>query len=251
MLDQAVGYATFANGGVPVRAVPGAGGARAATRSLYAPRSKQGPAAFSEDVAADATYAMQQVVRQGTGRGARLAGGRDVAGKTGTSSDNRDAWFVGFTPQLSTAVWLGYADPRTIRVDGVEVTGGGFSSRIFKSFMDPALEGMPEVRSSPSRSYGGKRGRFSAGRRRDDRSRPSPAAAPVAARRDRRAGQTPPASRPEAPPSPRAGRRGGPRAAAEPRARTPSQPPPARPRRTGAAVRAPAGATGAGERAGA
>ena len=144
VIDQAVGYATFANGGVPVepfmvKAVTTQGG-----ETVYAAEVREGERAFSEDVAADATYAMQQVVRAGTGRGARLAGGRPAAGKTGTSSDNFDAWFVGFTPQLSTAVWLGYPQPRTIEIDGVEVTGGGFSSRIWKAYTDAALEGQPE-----------------------------------------------------------------------------------------------------------
>jgi membrane peptidoglycan carboxypeptidase len=102
---------------------------------------------------------MQEVVQRGTGRAAQLDGGREAAGKTGTSSDNKDAWFVGFTPQLSTAVWLGYADPRTITVDGVEVTGGGLSSRIWKDYMDAALAGQPEV-DLPEPVYGGTRARF-------------------------------------------------------------------------------------------
>jgi membrane peptidoglycan carboxypeptidase len=102
---------------------------------------------------------MQEVVQRGTGRAAQLDGDRDAAGKTGTSSDNKDAWFVGFTPQLSTAVWLGYADPRTITVDGVEVTGGGLSSRVWKGYMDAALAGQPELE-LPEPVYAGTRARF-------------------------------------------------------------------------------------------
>jgi membrane peptidoglycan carboxypeptidase len=166
VLDQAVGFATFANKGVPVRPYL-VREVRRGDEVLYRAEVETGPAAFSEEVAADATWAMQQVVRQGTGRSARLSGGRDVAGKTGTSSDNRDAWFVGFTPQLSTAVWLGYADPRTIRLDGVEVTGGGFSSRIFKDFMDLVHEGLPEAE-LPEPVFGGERARFSDGGGDDD-----------------------------------------------------------------------------------
>ena len=158
VLDQAVAYATFANQGVParpffVREV------RRGEEMLYQAEAQRGPAAFSEDVAADATYAMQQVVERGTARAAQLDDGRDVAGKTGTSSDNKDAWFVGFTPQLSTAVWLGYADPRTITVDGVDVTGGGLSSRIWKAYTEPALAGQPEL-DLPDPVYGGTRARF-------------------------------------------------------------------------------------------
>ena len=143
VIDQAVGFATFANRGVPakpfmVRKVEDDGTA------VDPAEAEVGERAFSEDVAADATYAMQQVVERGTGRGARLDGGREAAGKTGTSSDNEDAWFVGYTPQLSTAVWLGYAQKKTIEIDGVEATGGGFSSRIWKAYTDIALEGQPE-----------------------------------------------------------------------------------------------------------
>ena len=156
--DQAVAYATFANGGVPVepflvREV------RRGEEMLFQAEVRAGPPAFSEDVAADATWAMQEVVQRGTGRAAQLDGGRDAAGKTGTSSLNKDAWFVGFTPQLSTAVWLGYADPRTITVDGVEVTGGGLSSRVWKRYMDAALAGQPEEE-LPEPVYGGARARF-------------------------------------------------------------------------------------------
>jgi membrane peptidoglycan carboxypeptidase len=158
VMDQAVSYATFANKGVPfrpffVREV------RRGDEMLFQAEAEAGPAAFSEDVAADATWAMQEVVQRGTGRAAQLDGGREAAGKTGTSSDNKDAWFVGFTPQLSTAVWLGYANPRTIEVDGVEVTGGGLSSRIWKGYMDPALAGAPEI-DLPEPVYAGTRARF-------------------------------------------------------------------------------------------
>ena len=158
VIDQAVGYATFANGGVPVEPYI-VQRVQRGDEVVLETQVQTRPAAFSKDTAADATYAMQQVVERGTGQAADLAGGREAAGKTGTSSDNKDAWFVGFTPQLSTAVWLGYADPRTITLDGVEVTGGGFSSRIWKSFMDPALAGLPEV-DLPDPVYAGKRARL-------------------------------------------------------------------------------------------
>ena len=161
VLDQAVAYATFASGGVPVRPFF-VREVRRGDELLFQAQAEVGPPAFSEDVAADATWAMQEVVQRGTGRAAQLDGGRDAAGKTGTSSDNKDAWFVGFTPQLSTAVWLGYADPRTIQVDGVQVTGGGLSSRIWKSYMDAALAGQPELE-LPEPVFAGTRARFDDG----------------------------------------------------------------------------------------
>ena len=159
VIDQAVGFATFANKGVPMKPFMVINVKRG-DEVVYDADLTAGPAAFSQDVAADATFAMRSVLqRGGTGRAARLDGGREAAGKTGTSSDNKDAWFVGFTPELSTAVWLGYAKPKTITLDGVEVTGGGFSSRIWKAYMDPALSGMPESQ-LPERAGVGERGRF-------------------------------------------------------------------------------------------
>jgi membrane peptidoglycan carboxypeptidase len=157
VIDQAVGFATFANRGIPVepflvkKVQNGEGG------DLYNAEIRTGDRAFSEDVADDATFAMQAVVERGTGRGARLDGGREAAGKTGTSQFNTDAWFVGYTAgenSLSTAVWLGYATPKTIRIDGIEATGGGFSSGIWKSYTDAALEGQPEEDFPPPANVG-------------------------------------------------------------------------------------------------
>ena len=167
VLDQAVGFATFANQGVPVepflvRAVQDRN-----RDVVYEAETEFGERAFSEDVAADATFAMQAVVQRGTGRGARLDDGRDVAGKTGTSQENKDAWFVGYTPQLSTAVWLGYAQPKTIVIDGVEATGGGFSTRIWKDYNEVALEGQPEE-DFPEPAYVGSRRSIDSGSGDDD-----------------------------------------------------------------------------------
>ncbi|HAS12423.1 MAG TPA: penicillin-binding protein, partial [Acidimicrobiaceae bacterium] len=68
--------------------------------------------------------------------------------KTGTTQDYRDAWFVGFTPQLTTAVWMGYPDvdeagrPRFMRdVRGRDVTGGSFPAQIWRTFMEAAVGG--------------------------------------------------------------------------------------------------------------
>jgi penicillin-binding protein 1A len=78
---------------------------------------------------------MMAVVESGTGAGAAI--GRPVAGKTGTSQDYKDAWFIGFVPQLVTGVWVGN-DNNTATG---KVTGGNLPARIWSSYMQPALQG--------------------------------------------------------------------------------------------------------------
>ena len=93
------------------------------------------------------TSILQQVVLRGTGTGAYL--GRPCAGKTGTTTDYKDAWFCGYTPDLVAAVWVGYVDrPRPLFVRGVKVAGGTFPATIWQRFMAGALAGTP-VRAFP------------------------------------------------------------------------------------------------------
>ncbi|GHA12077.1 penicillin-binding protein [Devosia pacifica] len=85
------------------------------------------------------TSMMEGVVQRGTGTGARSLG-RPVAGKTGTTNDYKDAWFVGFTPELVVGIYLGYDVPRSM---GRASTGGEFAVPIFTEFVSQALEGQP------------------------------------------------------------------------------------------------------------
>jgi penicillin-binding protein 1A len=82
---------------------------------------------------------MQAVIREGTGS---AANGLPVqaAGKTGTTNDARDAWFMGVTPNLITAVWAGYDDNRSL---GMRETGGRIAAPIWKEFMDTAVYSRP------------------------------------------------------------------------------------------------------------
>ena len=100
--------------------------------------------AVDPTVASLATQMLQGVVKSGTGKRAAL-GDRPVAGKTGTSQDNADAWFVGYTPQLVTAVWMGAPEGRIPmrNVGGINVTGGSYPAKVWHEFMDKALEGQP------------------------------------------------------------------------------------------------------------
>ncbi|NDU73376.1 penicillin-binding protein [Actinomadura sp. DSM 109109] len=102
--------------------------------------------AFDEGVAADATSAMQAVVTSGTGTRASL-GARPVAGKTGTTDENKSAWFVGYTPELATsaAMWRQDKNGNRKSLIGVgnysQVYGGTVPAELFKVFMLKALEG--------------------------------------------------------------------------------------------------------------
>ncbi len=77
---------------------------------------------------------MRQVLITGSGTGARIPG-YDLAGKTGTTSDYRDAWFVGYTGGFAAAVWVGKDNDTPMKA----VTGGTFPARIWKAFMSGAL----------------------------------------------------------------------------------------------------------------
>ena len=81
-------------------------------------------------------------MRAGTGKRAQLSDGRPVAGKTGTTENYGDAWFVGYTPQLVAAVWVGYPTglkPMLTEYNGDAVAGGTFPALIWKSFMERTL----------------------------------------------------------------------------------------------------------------
>ena len=94
------------------------------------------------EIARVVTSAMQGVVQRGTGVNAQMEG-RDVAGKTGTTNNNEDAWFVGFTPQLSTAVWMGAPDRKLAmrNIGGVSrVFGGDYPAQVWNRFMTNALQ---------------------------------------------------------------------------------------------------------------
>ncbi|HEX2040974.1 MAG TPA: PBP1A family penicillin-binding protein [Acidimicrobiales bacterium] len=145
-LEMAAAYATIANDGV-----------------YHAPRfvekvvDRKGDVVFeggdrgrrvvSVQTARVATQVLRRVVEGGTGTRARLSG-RQVAGKTGTSQNWENAWFVGYTPQLSTAVWMGSPEGnvsmRNVAPCG-RVTGGCIPSLIWNAYMSQALEGTDPV----------------------------------------------------------------------------------------------------------
>jgi len=87
------------------------------------------------------TWILKGVVDRGTGR--RIASlGRPLAGKTGTTNDSFDTWFVGFSPDLAVGAYVGFDTPRTL---GSRQTGSNVAAPIFKAFLAEALEGKPPV----------------------------------------------------------------------------------------------------------
>jgi penicillin-binding protein 1A len=103
---------------------------------LYAHRAAPVPV-FDPRQAAQMVQMMEGVITSGTG--VRAAMGRIAAGKTGTSQDYRDAWFVGFTPDWAAGVWVGNDDNRPMR----GMTGGKLPAEIWRRFMLAAHEGLP------------------------------------------------------------------------------------------------------------
>ena len=138
LLELTAAYAPFANGGysaapygiVEVRTPQG--------RILYR-RAHDARVMVIGDRAYDQMNDMlSHALAHGTGKAARLAG-RSAAGKTGTSQDYRDAWFIGYSGQLVTGIWFGNDDGASMK----GVTGGGLPARTWKTFMDKALTSEP------------------------------------------------------------------------------------------------------------
>jgi penicillin-binding protein 1A len=132
-LEMANGYATLADGGV--RNTP-----RAITRVEFPhgevdePEEGERTRVFSDGVAYEVTDILEGVVSGGTGTAASI--GCPQAGKTGSTDDNTDAWFVGYTPRLSTAVWVGHPDARSTLGSGA--FGGTLAAPIWQAYMSVA-----------------------------------------------------------------------------------------------------------------
>jgi penicillin-binding protein 1A len=149
-LEMAGAYAVFANHGVlapvtPVRRVLDADG-----NVLEDNTAPRGERVMDAAVADTMTDVLTGVVTTGTGTGAAID--RPVAGKTGTAEDYRAAWFVGYTPQLATAVWMGHGDePRPLENLGgyAQVTGGSLPATAWAQFMAAAHTGLPVLEFTP------------------------------------------------------------------------------------------------------
>ncbi len=144
VLDMATAYSTFANHGTLIqpyilRRIEDSNG-----KLLYeAPEPTKTPA-IPPDVADTVTNVLRGVLTQGTGTAAKIK--KEAAGKTGTTSDYKDAWFNGYTCHLTTAVWMGYPQnqqmnavhPTAANPDGIKVTGGSLPAVIWHDYMSAA-----------------------------------------------------------------------------------------------------------------
>jgi penicillin-binding protein 1A len=146
-IELTTAYATFANGGFAadpyfITEVDGAGGA-----VLYRRKEEEPRRIIAEHVDKDLVAMLYGVVTSGTGRSAAIPG-HEAAGKTGTTQDYHDAWFVGFTADYVTSVWVGNDDSTPMKT----VTGGTLPAQIWHEVMVSAEHGLPSTplnRSSP------------------------------------------------------------------------------------------------------
>ncbi|BEU87729.1 hypothetical protein TAMA11512_11930 [Selenomonas sp. TAMA-11512] len=135
-LEMVSAYGTFANKGVHVEPVSIVRVVDRNGKTLEEHQTKS-KTVLSESSTAALNSMLQGVVLHGTGARANI--GRPVAGKTGTTDNWRDAWFVGYTPDLVAGVWVGNDDNTSLGV----MTGGMEPAQIWKAFMQKVLEGIP------------------------------------------------------------------------------------------------------------
>ncbi len=146
-LEMAGSYATFANNGwhsetTFIAQVTDSGG------NLLLDNTPKPQLVLDPWAAASLNSVLQGVVERGTGTAARL--GRPAAGKTGTTSSERDIWFVGYVPQLSVAVWVGNDNYSPL---GYGATGGTLVAPIWRDFMEQALQGVPAQSFRPASDF--------------------------------------------------------------------------------------------------
>jgi penicillin-binding protein 1A len=137
-LELTAAYATFASGGYRAQPFMVLEIRKADGTVLYHRNQAMRSRVVSDSDLLSMNLLMYDVVQWGTGTGAAVPG-HEVAGKTGTSADYRDAWFVGFSPEMVTGVWVGNDDFTPMK----KVTGGSLPAQIWSGFMRVALKNSP------------------------------------------------------------------------------------------------------------
>lgn len=146
-LEMASAYATFANNGwrsettLIVQVTDSKG-------NLLLDNTPKPQLVLEPWAAAALNDVLQGVITRGTATAAQI--GRPAAGKTGTTSSERDIWFVGYVPQLATAVWVGNDNYSPL---GYGATGGTFVAPIWRSFMEQALKDVPVEKFRPASAF--------------------------------------------------------------------------------------------------
>jgi membrane carboxypeptidase/penicillin-binding protein len=138
-LEVAEAYTVFPNNGTikPLRTILSVQSGEQSVK----PKAEVGPSVARPSAAFLVTHMMRSVLNEGTGASARSAGfTHDAAGKSGTTNDLRDAWFVGFTPELLTVVWVGLDNNQPLGLSGSQA-----ALPMWTSFMTKALAGRPNT----------------------------------------------------------------------------------------------------------
>jgi penicillin-binding protein 1A len=138
VLELTSAYLPFVNQGVAARPFGIAEVRTLDGRRLYRHAAPKKDRAIHRQVAGDMKRMLRRAVASGTGRNAAIAGAK-IGGKTGTSQDSRDAWFVGFADETVAGIWFGNDDGSPM----LGVTGGGLAARTWRNFMAPTLRSGP------------------------------------------------------------------------------------------------------------
>ncbi|MBQ9259757.1 MAG: penicillin-binding protein 1A [Neisseriaceae bacterium] len=161
-LEMARAYAVFGNGGYRVtpylidKIYDSNGNLLAQTEPLKA--GETAPQVIDARNAFIMTQMMKDVVKRGTAAKATAGMKRnDIAGKTGTTNDSKDVWFVGYTPALSTAVYIGYDKPKTI---SKKATGGTTAAPLWADYMQYALKKIPVAKETLPENIVEREGRY-------------------------------------------------------------------------------------------
>ncbi|KXU88069.1 penicillin-binding protein [Paraburkholderia monticola] len=146
-LQMAGAFSVFANGGYRINpyliaeVTDQRGGVVAHSQPLVAGQSA--PFAIQPRNAYVMNSLLQSVAQHGTGAKSNVLKRTDLAGKTGTTNDSRDAWFAGYQHTLTAIAWIGYDNPRSL---GDKETGGGLALPVWIEYMGRALKGVPEYK---------------------------------------------------------------------------------------------------------
>ncbi|NJR38028.1 MAG: penicillin-binding protein 1A [Leptolyngbyaceae cyanobacterium CSU_1_4] len=146
-MEMAAAYATFASGGwqSPTTTIAQVTDSKG---NILLDNTPKPQLVLDPWASAALTETLESVITSGTGRGAQI--GRPAAGKTGTTSSERDIWFAGYVPQLSVAIWVGNDNYAPI---GQGATGGTFMAPAWRDFMLKALANMPVEDFAPSSNF--------------------------------------------------------------------------------------------------